>query len=170
MRALFAVVLAAALSSCGYRVAGTSDLLPPTIRTVAIPAFGNSTVRYKLTDLMPEAFAREFIAHSRYKVVTDPGRADMVLEGAILNYAYNPTIFDPAAQRANVADVRVTMRVKLTERSTGRVLFDRPSMEVKDSYQISRDPAEYFEESDPALRRASDRVAQQIVTAILETF
>jgi len=69
-----------------------------------------------------------------------------------------------------VADLRVTMRVKLTERATGRVLFDRPSMEVKESYQISRDPAEYFEESDPALRRASDRVAQSIVTAILENF
>lgn len=170
MRALASCLLVLTLSSCGYRVAGKTDLLPPTLHTVAIPAFGNATVRYKLTDLMPEAFAREFIAHTRYKVVSDPGRADMVLEGAIVSYAYNPTIFDPAAQRANVADLRVTMRVKLTERATGRVLYDRPSMEVKESYQISRDPAEYFEESDPALRRASERVAQNVVTAILENF
>jgi RNase P/RNase MRP subunit p29 len=170
VRALLLVMLAAALSSCGYKIAGKSDILPPSLKTVAIPAFGNGTVRYKLTDLMPEAFAREFIAHTRYKVVSDPGRADMILEGAVITYAYNPTIFDPTAQRANVADLRVTMRVKLTERATGRVLFDRPLMEVKESYQISRDPLEYFEESDPALRRASTRVAQQIVTAILENF
>ena len=170
MRILLAALLAAALSSCGYRVAGKSDILPPTLKTVAIPAFGNSTVRYKLTDLMPEAFAREFIQHTRYNVVTDPNRADMVLTGSIVTYTFNPTIFDPAAQRANVADLRVTIQVKLTERSTGRVLYDRPLMEVKESYQISRDAAQYFEESDPALRRASERVAQQVVTSILENF
>lgn len=170
MRTLLVVLLATALSSCGYRVAGKTDILPPTLKTVAIPAFGNSTVRYKLTDLMPEAFAREFIQHTRYKVVTDPGRADMVLTGSIVTYAFNPTIFDPIAQRANVADLRVTIQVKLTERATGRVLYDRPLMEVKESYQISRDAAQYFEESDPALRRASERVAQQVVTSILENF
>ena len=35
MRGLLTVILAAALSSCGYRVAGKSDLLPPTLHTVA---------------------------------------------------------------------------------------------------------------------------------------
>lgn len=169
MKAALALLLLL-LSSCGYRTAGRADLLPPSLRTVAIPAFSNTTVRYKLTDTMPEALAREFIAHTRYRVVSSPGEADMVLQGAVLSYNFNPTIFDPQAQRANVADLRVTLQVTLTERATGRVLFQRPRFEVKESYQISPDASEYFEESDLALRRASQRVAQQVVTSILENF
>ena len=164
------IVLLATLSSCGYHVAGKGSLLPPSLKTVSIPAFNNTTVRYKLTDVMPQAFAREFIANTRYRVVTDPGQADMVLTGAIITYTNNPTIFDPVAQRANVADLHVTLQVTLTERATGRILFQRPAFEVKESFQISPTPAEFFEESEPAIRRASERVAQLVVTAMLENF
>jgi RNase P/RNase MRP subunit p29 len=164
------IVLLATLSSCGYHTAGKGSLLPPSLKTVSIPAFTNSTVRYKLTDVMPQAFAREFIAHTRYKVVSDPAQADMVLRGAIITYTNNPTIFDPVAQRANVADLHVTLQVTLTERATGKILFQRPTFEIKESFQISPDAGEFFEESEPTIRRASERVAQQVVTAILENF
>jgi hypothetical protein len=169
VKALVFICLAT-LSSCGYKVSGKADLLPPSLKTISIPAFTNSTIRYKLTDVMPQAFAQEFIAHTRYKVVTEPGSADMILRGAIINYTFNPTIFDPQAQRANVADLHITMQVTLTERATGRILFQRNLFEVKESYQISANPGEYFEESDFAMRRASERVAQGVVTAILENF
>ncbi|MEO5923969.1 MAG: LPS assembly lipoprotein LptE [Bryobacteraceae bacterium] len=165
-----AVILLAALASCGYHTAGKADLLPSTIKTVAIPAFANTTIRYKVTDAMPSAFSREFIAHTRYRVVSDPGQADMILQGTILTYTNNPTIFDQKLQRANVADMHITMDVKLVERATGRILFQRSAFEVKESYQISPDANQYFEESDIAIRRASERVAQQVVTSILENF
>lgn len=166
---LVAIVALLTVGSCGYKVAGRSDNLPPSLKTVAVPAFGNATVRYKLTDVMPEAFAREFIQHTRYKVVSNPNNADMVLHGTILGYRFNPTIFDPAAGRANVADLYVQLAVSLTDR-TGKVLYNQPTFEVKGNYQISADPKKYFDESDLALRRASERVAQQVVTAILENF
>ena len=44
-----------ALSSCGYHVAGKANLVPKTVHTIAIPPFENATVRYKLSDLLPEA-------------------------------------------------------------------------------------------------------------------
>jgi outer membrane lipopolysaccharide assembly protein LptE/RlpB len=164
------IALLAALSSCGYHAAGKADLLPANLKSVSIPAFANSTIRYKLTDVMPQAFAREFISHTRYRVVSDPAKADMLLQGTILSYTNNPTIFDQKLQRANVADLHVTMDVKLVERATGRILFQRSAFEVKESYQISPDANEYFEESDLGIRRASERVAQTVVTSILENF
>ena len=167
---LILVILAAALAACGYKVAGTSDVLPPTLHTVSIPAFGNTSARYKITDVMPEAFAREFIAHTRYKVVSDPAKADLVLNGMILRYSFAPTIFDPRTQRANVADLYVTLQLSLVEPATGKVLYQRPSFSVKETYQISSDPVQYFGEDDLAVRRASERVAQQVVTSILENF
>ena len=88
------------LVSCGYQFAATDTVLPKTIHTVAIPAFTNLTTRYKLTDQLPEAISREFITRTRYRMVSDPNTADAVLRGAVINYSFYPTIFDPATGRA----------------------------------------------------------------------
>ena len=158
------------LSSCGYRFAATDTVLPKTIHTIAIPAFNNQGTRYKLTDQLPEAISREFLTRTRYKVVSDPTTADAVLRGAVINYAFNPTIFDPATGRAAYAELHVTLSVTLTERVTGKVLFERKSFEVRDTYQISPNATQYFEESDPALKRAGQQAARSVVSAVLENF
>jgi hypothetical protein len=158
------------LAGCGYRVAGHADLLPKTIKTIAIPAFGNLTIRYKLTDQLPEAIAREFISRTRYRVVKDMNTADAILRGAVLNYFAYPTIFDPQTGRASGVQIHVIMQVSLIERATGKTLFTRPSFEIRERYQISTDPGVYFEESDTALARVSVQAARQVVTAILENF
>ena len=160
-----------ALSSCGYHVAGKADLVPKSIHTIAIPAFGNVTTRYKLTDRLPEAITREFIARTRYQIVTDPQAADAVLRGAVINYNAYPTIFDQRTGRASGLQVSVIMQVSLTERASGKVLFTRPSFEVHQRYEISTTDAKaYFEESDIALNRLSGDVARDVVSAILENF
>jgi hypothetical protein len=157
-------------SSCGYHTGGHADLIPKTIHTVAIPAFTNNTTRYKLTDQLPEAIAREFIARTRYRVVPDPGTADAVLAGMVLSYAASPTVFDPVTARASAIELHVTLRLNLTERATGKNLFSRPNYEVRERYQISVDPTAFFEESDSALARASKEVARLVVTSILDNF
>ena len=169
MRLILAVAMFA-LAGCGYRVAGHADLLPKTIKTIAFPAFGNLTVRYKLTDQLPEAIAREFISRTRYRVVKDMNTADAILRGAVLNYFAYPTIFDPQTGRASGVQIHVIMQVSLVERATGKTLFTRPSFEIRERYQISTDPGVYFEESDTALARVSMQAARQVVTAILENF
>lgn len=170
LAATLPLALSAILVSCGYRIAGTDDTLPKTIHTVSIPAFNNLTTRYKLTDQLAEIIAREFITRTRYRVVSDPNTADAVLRGAIVNYAYYPTIFDPATGRASFAELHVTLTITLTERATGKVLFNRPNFDVRETYQISPNEAQYFEESDPALKRAGQQVARSIVSAVLENF
>jgi hypothetical protein len=162
--------LACVLSSCGYHVGGHSDLLPKTIKTIAVPAFGNASIRYKLTDQLSEAVKREFIARTNYKLVSDPGQADAILQGAVGTYSSYPILFDSVTSRAAAVQVIVTLQVKLVERSTGKVLFTRPSLQISEQYQISLDPGQYFDESDTALARVSKIVAQQLVTAILENF
>lgn len=164
------VLLPLMLASCGYRFAATDNILPKTIHTVCIPAFNNLTIRYKLTDQLPEAIAREFITRTRYRVVSDPNTADAVLRGAVINYSFNPTIFDPANGRAAYAELRVTLSVTLTERATGKVLVNRPNFDVRETYQISPNATQYFEESDPALKRAGQEVARSVVSAVLENF
>ena len=164
------LALLAALSSCGYHVGGQADLVPKTVKTIAIPAFSNATIRYKLTDQVPEALAREFISRTKYRVVSSADTADAVLRGSILNYNSFPTILDPATGRASGVELRVTMQVTLTERVTGKVIFSRPAMEIRERYQIATDPALYYEESEDALKRASREVARAVVTDLLNDF
>jgi len=158
------------LVSCGYRFAATDNVLPKTIHTISIPAFNNLTTRYKLTDQLPEILSREFLTRTRYRVVSDPNTADAVLRGAVVNYSFYPTIFDQATGRAAVAELHVTLALTLTERATGKVLFNRPNFDVRETYQISPVAPQYFEESEPALKRAGQQVARSVVSAVLENF
>jgi hypothetical protein len=161
---------AACLCSCGYHVAGHTNLMPASIHTICVPAFGNATTRYKLTDRLAEAIAKEFISRTHYRVVSDPNTADAVLNGTVINYISYATVADPVTGRATAVDLRVYLRVSLTERATGKVLFTRPSMEVRERYEVSVDPRTYLDESDSALDRASRQVAATVVTAILTNF
>jgi hypothetical protein len=169
MRTVAACVILLA-SACGYHTGGHADLVPKTVHTIAIPAFTNQTTRYKLTDQLPEAIAREFISRTRYRIVADSSAADAVLTGSVLTYTSFPTVFDLTTNRASSVEVHVTMRLNLVERATGKTLYTRPNFEIRERYQISIDPAAFFEESDAALARASQQTAQQVVSSILENF
>ncbi len=158
------------LSSCGYHVAGKADLVPKSIHTIAIPAFANITTRYKLTDHLPGAITREFIARTRYQIINDPTQADAVLRGSIVNYVAYPTTIDQQTGRASGLQVNVTMQVTLTERATGKVIFSRPNFDVHQRYELSITAGAYFEESDAALDRLSRDVARDLVSSILENF
>ena len=166
-----ALVLASALlGGCGYRFAGRGDALPKTVRTIAIPAFANSTTRYKLTESLPAAITREFLARTRYRVLEDAGSADAVLQGEVTRFTASPTTLDPSTGRASAAQLSVFLDITLRERATDAILFSRAGMEYRERYEVSVDPQAYFDESGPALDRLSQDVARTIVSAVLEKF
>lgn len=165
-----ACLLILATASCGYHVSGKGDTLPKTLHTIAIPAFANITTRYKLTDRLPEAIAREFMTRTRYQVIPDAGQADAVLSGTIVNAVAFPIISDPTLGRATAMQINVTLGITLTERATGKILYSRPSFEMHQRYEISIDPQKYFEESDTALDRLCRDTARTVVSGILENF
>ena len=170
MPKLFALMVVALLASCGYHSGGKADLLPKSVHSIAIPAFSNLTVRFRLTDLLPQAIARELVARTRYQIATDPEQADAVVHGAVVLYQAFPTIVDPATSRQSAVEIHVTLQVSLVERATGKVLFSRPNLEMSERYQIAVDPGSFIEESDAAVTRASSQAARQVVSAILENF
>jgi outer membrane lipopolysaccharide assembly protein LptE/RlpB len=157
-------------SGCGYHVSGRSDLLPASIKTIAIPAFGNITGRYRLTDLMARSLTREFITRTRYQVVADENQADAVLKGAVVNYLSFPNVVDQNTGRSAGVQVLVILQLSLYEKATGKVIYTQPSMEVRNRYEIAIDPQAYFEESDLALDRVSRDVARIVVSSVLEAF
>lgn len=165
-----AALLCLLLPGCGYKVGGQPDLLPSTLKTIAIPAFGNSTSRYKLTESLPSAISREFLSRTRYRVVADMNEADAILRGTVLNYMSYPTIFDQRTGRAAGIQLSIFLDVHLVERESGKVLFERRNMEVRGRYEVAVDQAQYFDESAEALKRVSQEVARQVVSSVLEAF
>lgn len=159
------------LAGCGYHVAGTQSVLPKTIHTIAVPPFVNATVRYKLTDMLPEDIDREFISRTKYQIVNDPTQADAVLRGTVLNYLAYPTLVDQANGRTSALQVTVRLSVNLMDRATGKVLFNRPVYEAHERYEASvTNNYQYFDESSSAVRRLSKDVARDLVSSILDNF
>ncbi len=169
LRAVSALVIALLGAGCGYHVSGKGETLPKTLHTIAIPPFTNLSVRYRLTDRLPEAISRELITRTRYRVVPDAGQADAYLGGTVLNVFNYPIITDPALGRATALQIIVRLSVTLTERATGKVLWTK-NWESHAQYQISADPNKYFDESGTALDRLARDVARDVVTSILENF
>ena len=172
MRAAIGAAVATALSltGCGYHVGGHANLLPKTIRTIAIPAFGNASTNHRLPVLLAADVARELTSRTKYAIVADPNTADAVLTGVVLNFVSYPTVFDPVSGRATGVQAVASLQLTLRDRSSGKVLFTRQAGEFRERYEISTDPQQYFDESGTAIERLSRDVARSVVTAILEEF
>ena len=165
-----ALVPALILSGCGYHIAGRGDLMPKSVKTVAVRPFGNRTMLYKLARLLPADIGREFLSRTKYTLIDDADQADAVLTGNLVNYYAYPTITDPVTNRATTVQVITIVQFTLTERATGKVLVTRPGFEVRERYEVASDPKAYFDESGTAMERVSKDVARTVVSAILEAF
>jgi outer membrane lipopolysaccharide assembly protein LptE/RlpB len=166
---LFAAALGA--PACGYHVGGQADLIPKSIKTIAIPAFRNGSVRYQIAGLLAADVTREFQSRTRYVIVDDPSQADAVLTGSVVNFAtLGGTTTDPVTGRATSAQVILTLQITLTDRHTGKDLFARTGFEFRERYEIAKDLTAYFDESGTALKRVSRDAARSVVSAILEAF
>lgn len=175
------------LSSCGYHVGGRADLVPKSIQTIAIPAFANASIHYRLTDELPRDIAREFLARTRFKIENDPSVADAVLHGTVNSVGTFPTIYDPVSGKATSVQILVQMSVTLLERSTGRVLYSNSNFQAKQSFDIAASTIvsgavngtsvndqisahNFFDESGPAYERLGRDVAREVVTSVVENF
>lgn len=180
---LFATAL---LSACGYHVAGTASQLPPGLKVIAVPALKNDTPRYRIEQRMTEAVVHEFIARTKYHIVSNENSADAVLHGEITSFEAIPVVFDTTptttpstttVPTANIATARATtmlisvhMKVSLEDRETNKVLYKNDNYLFREPYEISTDPSKFFDEQGPALDRMSRDFAARLVSDVLENF
>jgi hypothetical protein len=180
------VSVAIFLSACGYHVGGTASYLPPGLKVIAVPALKNDTPRYRIEQRMTEAVVHEFIARTKYRIVSSEDSADAVLHGEITSFEAIPTVFDTAptttpnsttvpttnntTARATTMLISVHMKVSLEDRETKRVLFKNDDYLFRELYEISTDPSRFFDEQAPALERMSRDFAARLVSDVLENF
>jgi len=156
------------LDVCGYHQAGKGRSLPANIRTLAVPVFQNTSLKYRVEQRFTQAVIDEILKRGRaLNVTTNPDDADAVLLGDIRNFRTAGAILD-AQGRTRVWDLTITVRVTLKDMKTRKVLYDNPRLIFQGEYQLSDDPKSFFNESNAAVDRIAKDFAQSIVSALLE--
>ena len=183
--ALFGLLFLGAglLSSCGYHVGGKGAALPPGLKVIAVPALKNDTPIYRIEQGMTQAVVHEFLARTKYRIVSSPGSADAVLRGEITSFEALPAVFDttptPTSSSATVntttaraTTMLVTVRIKvvLEETETNKTLYKNDNYLFRQPYEISTNPSKFFDEREPAFGRMSRDFAARLVSDILENF
>ena len=132
---------------------------------------------------MTEAVVREFLARTKYRIVSTEDSADAVLRGEITSFEATPVVFDTTptnstsnpnlnttTARATTMLVSVHLKVRLEERETKKILYQNDNYLFREPYEISTDPSKFFDEQGPALDRMSRDFASRLVADILENF
>lgn len=170
IRAAVAALICCLGTGCGYHTAGHVVTVPENVHTIAVPAFANQTQTFKIEQTLTAAVVREMITRTHYHIVNQASdAADATLRGTVLSTYTTPLTYDSQTGRAASLLVVVSMKVSLLSRQ-GQVLYDNPSYLFREQYEVSRDPAAFFEEDSPAFQRLARDFAQTLVSNILEGF
>jgi outer membrane lipopolysaccharide assembly protein LptE/RlpB len=157
-------------AGCGYHLSNHVHALPPDVKVIAVSGFRNQTLSPRLSQLMTAAMARELIQRTRYRIQSQRAGSDAVLEGTVLSLATTPVTFDPNTGRVSTVEVRLRLRVRLLDETTGQPLYQASNLVFRDQYQISASEPSLFEEDTVALRRMCRDAARTVVGDILENF
>jgi hypothetical protein len=153
------------LPSCGYRLAARKGGSGEG-RTIAVPTFANRTTGYRIEQKISEAIRKELVRKTRYHVTTE-NAGDVVVAGEVLGYSNtSPTVFNEQARASQYA-IAVTLKIVVTDTSSGKVLFRNDAWDYRDSFQLSSNAADFVPEDPAAVARLADRVAASLVASLM---
>lgn len=144
----------------------TKNQLPQRIKTVAVPAFQNNALRYKIESRFTEAVVNELIHRGRgLRVQGAREGADAVIEGVIKSFSYQGVLLDDAG-RARIFEVTIVAAVTVRDQTENRVLYDNQNFVFRGEYEFANDPRNFFSEEDPAVMRMARNFAESIVSTL----
>ncbi|MBN2344907.1 MAG: LptE family protein [Candidatus Aminicenantes bacterium] len=152
---------------CGYRLSGSGRNLPPGAETIAIPEFRNRTSRPQAEQFVTFAVREEFVRRSRLRLVEAEERADLLLEGTIVQFLTTPLSYSEEGA-ANLYEVRLVLEVRLIDVKRGAVHFQGTGLAFRETYET--DSADFFSQETGSLAAIAAKFASSIVSSILENF
>ena len=145
----------------------TKNQLPGHIRTVAVPAFQNDALRYKLESRFTSAVMDELIHRGRgLRVQGEREGADAVIEGVMKSFTFSGVLLDDKG-RARIFEVTIVAAVTVRDQTQNRVLYDNQNFVFRGEYEFANDPRNFFSEEDPAVQRMARSFAESIVSTLI---
>jgi hypothetical protein len=162
-RLLCLSLLVLTASGCGYRLAGGGSDLGEG-RTLAVPLLENLTTEFRIEQRLTSALRRELVQRTLYRVVSEP-TGDVLLDGQVLSVTSIPVILTERGRGIGYT-ITVDLAVRMTETSSGRVVFENPRWTFREVFELSNDSEEFVPEDTAAMDRLARRFAESLVAAL----
>ena len=148
----------------------TKSQMPAHIKTVAVPAFQNNALRFKIEHRFTEAVMRELIHRGHgLRVQSEREGADAVIDGVVKNFGFSGVLLDDKG-RARIFEVTITAAVTVRDQHENRVLYDNQNFVFRGEFEFANDPRNFFNEEDPAVMRIARSFAESIVSTLINGF
>ena len=148
----------------------TKNQLPSHIKTVAVPAFQNNALRFKIEHRFTDAVIKELIRRGHgLRVQSEREGADAVIDGVVKSFTFSGVLLDDQG-RARVFEVTIVAAVTVRDQHENRVLYDNQNFVFRGEYEFANDPRNFFNEEDPAVQRMARNFAESIVSTLVNGF
>lgn len=155
------LALASLASGCGY----TSGLrLPEHYHSVGLEVFGNDTPEVDLERGLHAAMSRQLVQLLR-SPLEPPARADVLVDGRIVEYSRRDGIRDGTDNRLLESAVVVRAEAWLVDRRSGEVLGDPARSGVRIGYVVGEERGE-LQARDRALLDVAQRLVLELFSRL----
>src|SRR5256714_12863947 len=118
----------------------TKSQLPAHIKTVAVPAFQNTALRFKIEHRFTEAVMNELIHRGHgLRVQSEREGADAVIDGVVKNFSFGGVLLDDKG-RARIFEVSITAAVAGGDQHANRVLYGNQNFVFRGEFEFANDP------------------------------
>lgn len=153
------------MAGCAYK---SEYKLPPHIKKIAIPIFGNDTYEYGAENSLTDAVIESFLTDGRLKVVSLKD-ADAVLQGAVSGYGKDVLSYDDY-DVAEEYRVYIEADITLKDLTTGEILWEEKGMRETSTYWDTDTALQPRETEAEGKARAIDNLAKDIVNRVMRGF
>lgn len=166
-------------TACGYsfRVKGTP--VSVSFESIAIPLFESTSTDRGLEAEFTEVIRNEFISRSTVPIV-ESERADAVISGRIFEIDTQTVTYNTVKQSIGGDTVSyetggarklvVRLSISITERATGKVIWQDDSMEEEANFNASEDPLQNRYNREQAIRVIAELMAKRIYLNTMERY
>jgi hypothetical protein len=165
---VFSLLFVSGFTECYKPV--TKSQMPAYIKTVAVPAFQNKALRFKIEHRFTEAVMKELIHRGHgLRVQSEREGADAVIDGVVKSFGFGGVLLDDKG-RARIFEVTITAAVTVRDQHDNHVLYDNQNFVFRGEYEFANDPRNFFNEEDPAVMRMARSFAESIVSTLINGF
>jgi hypothetical protein len=164
---------------CGYQLAAGGKPMGIQMDSIAIPLITSTSSQEEFEAIFTKAIREEFISHAHVPLVPQD-RAQGVLTGSISNITTDPLAYDTQESNAggipsvyrqtNRRRLRLTLSIKLTDRQSGKVIWNEPVMWEQAYFEVTTDPLQNQYNQDQAIREIARKLAFRIYLKTVERF
>jgi hypothetical protein len=147
---------------CGYT--SLNSRLSEDYHTIAVPAFKNQSFEPEIQIRVTNALIRELEADGRFRLVDEPGAADLVLRGMITRFEANAISYNVDD---NIGQFKIALiaSASLEDTRTGKIIWQRDNLRGSDFYQLSGGRTR-----DEGLDEATENLVETIIYECFDNY